>query len=108
VGFANPFYTITSGMRLDITFFGTCGIAAVTFLFILPTFYDEIVYDGVIVPALPLLYIECTSLLPNTIVVVSQRVEGIISQHLRSWNLWSLNRVLGDFDDEICVLRGDG
>jgi hypothetical protein len=69
-------------VRLDVTFVGTCGTAAVTLLFVLPTFYDEIVYDGVTVTASPLLCIECTSLLPNTIVVVSQRVEGIISQHV--------------------------
>jgi hypothetical protein len=69
-------------MRLDVTFVGTCGKATVTLLFILPTFYDEIVYDGATVTISPLLCIECTSLLPKIIVVVSQRVEGVISQHV--------------------------
>lgn len=81
--------------------------AVVALLFILPTSYDEIVYDGVIVTTSPLLCIECTSLLPNILVVVSQRVEGLISQHVWVGNLLSLNRILEDFNDDSCVLRGD-
>jgi len=82
VVFASSFYTTTSGIRLDVTFVRTCGTAAVTLLSTLPTFYDEIVYDDVTVTASPLLCIKCTSLILNTIVVVSQRVEGIISQYV--------------------------
>jgi hypothetical protein len=51
VVFASSFYATTSGIRLDVTFVGTWGTAAVTLLSILPTFYDEIVYDDVTVTA---------------------------------------------------------
>lgn len=94
-------------MRLDVTFVWACVTAVVALFFILQTSYDEIVYDGVTVTTSPLLCIEYTSLLPNIIVVVSQRVEGIINQHVWTGNLSSLNRILGDLNDDSCVLRGD-